>query len=179
MCATRPEERGTPSAQPSGWDSSAPLNSLPSTSRLAIQHILPLTDQSVPGTLPCCTLDPLLIQFLGWKTAEDNCNRRTEVTLEEKQGVNKQEGAVRALHEEERYRFIVVGKKKKDGHVMLIKYNVFPTLGLNGSTPVFLLFLNSTAPVARHCRTRWRAWRTREREGLEICVEKLRLVLFF
>lgn len=58
-------------------------------------------------------------------------------------------------------------KKKKDEgwtyHV--VKCNVFPILGLNGSTPVFLLFLISTAPAARYCRTQ-RAWKTCERGGL-------------
>ena len=167
-------------------------------SHLARTHLLPSTPSPQPpgwqystyclwqirqyiGTSPCCTLDPFLIQFLRWKTAEDNCSRRIKVTLQEKQGANKQKGAVRALHKEERCGFIVVGKKRRmrGGHVMLLECNVFPTLGQNGSTPVLLLFLNSTAPVARHCRTHWRAQRTRERGGLEIRVEKLRLCLFF
>lgn len=47
MCAMVPEERGMPSAQPPVWDPPAPLNPFPSTSRLAIQQILPLTDPSL------------------------------------------------------------------------------------------------------------------------------------
>lgn len=62
---------------------------LPSTPRLAMQHIRPPTDPQVYRHITL--LDPFPIQFLGWKTAEDNCSRRIEVTLQEKHGGNKQE----------------------------------------------------------------------------------------
>lgn len=66
-------------------------------------------------------------------------------------------------------------KKRDEGWTChVIKCNVFPIPGLNGSGPVLLLFLSSTGPAAGHCRTR-SPWRTRERGGLEICVEKMRL----
>lgn len=99
--------RETLSAQSSSQDPSAP-----STPRLAVQHTLPLTDLSVHGHVTPLCFRPFSYQFLEWKTAEVNCSRRIEATLQEKHGTNKQEGAVRAVHEEGRCRFIVVEKKE-------------------------------------------------------------------
>lgn len=67
-------------------------------------------------------------------------------------------------------------KKKKEQGLMAglpCRQNVMfpPTLGMNGSTPALLLFLNSVTPAVMYCRTCWRAQEAREKGAQETCVE--------
>lgn len=58
-------------------------------------YTAPAASDRPVSTLPSFILHSSLIWFWGWETAEENCNR-LEVTLQEMQGTNKQEGVARA-----------------------------------------------------------------------------------
>lgn len=131
------------------------------------------------GTLPSFILHSFLIWFWGWETAEENCNR-LEVTLQEIQGANKQEGVVRALHEE-RCGLTVAEKSCSmvAGLVTWTKCIACPIPGTNGWASALLLFLNNTAPAVMCYRTCWPAWKAHEKNGQEMCVETYGFVCLF
>jgi len=134
-------------------------------------YTAPAASDRPVSTLPSFILHSSLIWFWGWETAEENCNR-LEVTLQEMQGTNKQEGVARALHKE-RYGLTVAENcwGIVPGLVTWTKCIVYPILETNESASVLLLFLNSMAPAVTCYRTCWPAWKAHEKEGREMCVE--------